>query len=321
MKLSVIIPAHNEEGSVTETVRQLFDALMQKRIDHEILVVNDHSTDETEKHLLELQSQIPTLRHLKNEGDSGFGHTVRLGLQHFNGDCVALMMADLSDSPNDLILFYEKMQSGFDCVFGTRWSKGGKVMGYPFLKRTLNRIFNNLVRLLFGIKYDDCTNAFKLYRRATIEGLKPFLSPHFNLTLELPLKAIVRGYTYAVVPNTWTNRKSGESKLRIKEMGSRYFFILLYCLIEKKFSKGDFKNNSAQNSECDIFYPSIGFQFFIKKNIECNKEYHGCFRKNERSKGWNVNAWGKKKEEDIFSDERRIVVSNHLQNHNDGHEV
>lgn len=96
---------------------------------------------------------------------------------------------------------------------------------------------------MFNLKYDDVTNAFKMYRRHTVQGLKPFLSPHFNLTVELPLKAIVRGYSYTVVPNTWRNRKYGESKLKIREMGSRYFFILLYCLIEKWFSRGDFKKN------------------------------------------------------------------------------
>ena len=97
------------------------------------------------------------------------------------------------------------------------------------------------MKLVFGIRYNDCTNAFKLYQRHTIEGLKPFLAPHFNLTLELPLKAIVRGYHYKVLPNSWINRKHGTSNLKIREMGSRYFFILLYCLIEKFFSKGDFK--------------------------------------------------------------------------------
>ncbi|HNR55765.1 MAG TPA: hypothetical protein PKJ19_11385, partial [Flavobacteriales bacterium] len=130
---------------------------------------------------------------------------------------------------------------GYDCVFGSRWMRGGEVIDYPLLKRWMNRIANNIIRLVFRLKYDDCTNAFKLYRRSTVEGLKPFLSPHFNLTLELPLKAIVRGYTYTVLPNSWRNRKTGESKLRIKEMGSRYFFIMLYCLIEKYFSRGDFK--------------------------------------------------------------------------------
>jgi dolichol-phosphate mannosyltransferase len=105
----------------------------------------------------------------------------------------------------------------------------------------LNRIANTIVRFTFGIRYNDCTNAFKLYKKETIDGLKPFMSPHFNLTLELPLKAIVRGYSYKVVPNSWTNRKFGVSKLKIREMGSRYFFIMMYCLIEKFFARGDFK--------------------------------------------------------------------------------
>jgi dolichol-phosphate mannosyltransferase len=150
-------------------------------------------------------------------------------------------MADLSDSPEDIVKFYNKMQEGYDCVFGTRWSKGGKVYDYPKHKLYLNRFFNNIVRILFGIKYNDITNAFKMYKKETIHGIQPFLSPHFNLTVELPLKAIIRGYTYTVLPNSWTNRKHGVSKLKIREMGSRYFFILLYCLIEKFFAQGDFK--------------------------------------------------------------------------------
>ncbi|HRF79755.1 MAG TPA: hypothetical protein PL070_06685, partial [Flavobacteriales bacterium] len=141
----------------------------------------------------------------------------------------------------DLVSFYRKMQEGFDCVFGSRWIRGGEVVDYPIVKRWVNRLSNTIVRLVFRLRYNDCTNAFKLYSRDTIEGIKPFLSPHFNLTLELPLKAIVRGYSYAVLPNSWRNRKTGESKLKIKEMGSRYFFIMLYCLIEKYFSRGDFK--------------------------------------------------------------------------------
>jgi dolichol-phosphate mannosyltransferase len=176
-----------------------------------------------------------------NAGPNGFGYAIRYGLERFSGDCVAIVMADLSDSPADLVAFYNKMKEGFDCVFGTRWSMGGKVYDYPRHKLFLNRFFNTIVRILFGIKYNDVTNAFKLYRRETIDGVKPFLSPHFNLTVEIPLKAIIRGYSYAVLPNSWTNRKHGVSNLKIREMGSRYFFILLYCLIEKFFSRGDFK--------------------------------------------------------------------------------
>ena len=205
------------------------------------MVVNDNSKDNTLQVLTHLQITIPTLVVHTNPGPNGFGYAIRYGLERFSGDCVAIVMADLSDSPNDLVAFYRKMMEGFDCVFGTRWSMGGKVYDYPRHKLFLNRFFNNVVRLLFGIKYNDVTNAFKLYKRETIDGVKPFLSPHFNLTVEIPLKAIIRGYTYAVLPNSWTNRKHGVSNLKIREMGSRYFFILLYCLIEKFFSRGDFK--------------------------------------------------------------------------------
>jgi dolichol-phosphate mannosyltransferase len=155
---------------------------------------------------------------------------------------IAMMMADLSDDPEDLVRYYRVAQeTGVDCVFGSRFIPGGTTYGYPRHKLLLNRFANTLVRLLFQIRYNDCTNAFKLYKREALDGLRPFLAPHFNLTLELPLKTIVRGYTYTVLPNSWRNRKSGASKLKIKEMGSRYLFILLYCLIERYFSRGDFK--------------------------------------------------------------------------------
>ena len=240
MKLSVVIPALNEEECIAVTVKALHDALLKNNIEHEILVINDHSTDGTESVLKSLQ-EIATLRYINNESANGFGYAVRTGLENFGGDCVAIFMADLSDSPDDLVLFYNKLQEGYDCVFGSRFIKGGKTIQYPIHKLLINRLANFIVRIAFGIKYNDATNAFKLYSKEVIAGLKPFLSPHYNLTLELPLKVIVRGYSYAVLPNSWTNRKHGVSKLKINEMGSRYLFILLYCFIEKLFAKGDFK--------------------------------------------------------------------------------
>lgn len=242
-KLSIVIPAYNEEDSIPNTVKKLYSTLLQNKIVHEILVVNDNSSDGTSDVLLALEKDIPTLRSIFNPSpNNGFGHAVRTGLDHFDGDCVAVFMADASDSPEDLVRFYEEMNvTDVDCVFGSRWISGGKVIDYPKKKKVINRLANTIVRFVFGFKYNDITNAFKLYKRETIDGIKPFLSPHFNLTLELPLKAIVRGYSYTVLPNQWENRKFGEAKLKIREMGSRYFFIMMYCLIEKYFSKGDFK--------------------------------------------------------------------------------
>jgi dolichol-phosphate mannosyltransferase len=242
MKLSVVIPAHNEEGSIAETITGIERAFATIKIDHEILVVNDNSKDNTEGVLRALCAQYPALRYITNPGPNGFGYAIRYGLDRFQGDCVAIMMADTSDSPYDLIRFYTVMvEKNVDCVFGTRWSKGGQVHDYPWLKKIINRLANRMIRILLNIGYNDTTNAFKLYKRQVIDGIRPILAPHFNLTIELPLKAIIRGYSYTVVPNTWTNRKVGASKLKIKEMGSRYFFILMYCFIEKYFSKGDFK--------------------------------------------------------------------------------
>ncbi|MGZ3693384.1 MAG: glycosyltransferase family 2 protein [Bdellovibrionota bacterium] len=246
MKLSVVIPAHNEEGSITETVMLLANALGAENIPFEILVVNDHSTDGTETILLELEKKIPGLRHLNNQPPNGFGFAVRKGLESFQGDVVAVFMADASDSPADLIKFYRTLvEKKVDCVFGTRFARESKVIDYPLLKLLLNRMANFFIKTLFGYRYNDTTNAFKMYRREVIQGLRPFLSHHFNLTVELPLKAIVRGYTYAVVPNSWTNRKAGVSKLKIKEMGSRYLFIVLYCLIERWFSRGDYRKQEV----------------------------------------------------------------------------
>jgi dolichol-phosphate mannosyltransferase len=245
MKLSVVIPAYNEAESLPETLGSLFAVLEREQIQHELLVVNDNSKDETEAVLNQLSGSMPSLKWVKNEGPNGFGYAVRYGLERFSGDCVAVFMADMSDSPEDLVLFYRKMLEGYDCVFGSRFKKGAKVIDYPSHKLWINRVANTLVKITFGYTYNDTTNAFKLYRRETMEGLKPFLSPHFNLTLELPLKAIVRGYSYVVLPNSWTNRKHGVSKLKIREMGSRYFFIMMYCFIEKYFSRGDFKKKRS----------------------------------------------------------------------------
>ncbi|HEY4787234.1 MAG TPA: glycosyltransferase family 2 protein [Bacteroidales bacterium] len=242
MKLSIVIPAYNEAESLPETIHSIYSELVKNVVDHEILVINDNSKDNTLEVLNKIKESVDTLRWITNEGPNGFGYAVRKGLANFNGDCVAIMMADLSDSPEDMIEFYKVLvDDNCDAVFGTRWSKGGKVYDYPFIKKVINRFANNIIRFSFRIKYNDTTNAFKMYKKSTIDGLKPFLSPHFNLTIELPLKVIIRGYSYTVLPNSWRNRKHGQSKLKIREMGTRYLFILLYCLIEKYFAKNDFK--------------------------------------------------------------------------------
>ncbi|MGE0712897.1 MAG: glycosyltransferase family 2 protein [Planctomycetota bacterium] len=242
MKLSVVVPAHNEEGCIEGTVRLLSQTLTREAIEHEIVVVNDCSTDRTAELLDALAAEIPELRVVATLPPNGFGFAVATGIDACTGDAVGVFMADASDDPEDLVRFYrELVRTGADCVFGSRFMRGGRTIDYPLPKLVLNRIANTGIRLLFGLRYNDVTNAFKLYRRETLEGSRPFISRQFNLTVELPLKAIVRGYDhYTVLPNSWTNRAAGESKLRVKEMGSRYAFTIIYCLIEKWLSRGDY---------------------------------------------------------------------------------
>jgi dolichol-phosphate mannosyltransferase len=239
--LSVVIPARDEEGAIEGTVRNLHAELSLHGVPHEIVVVDDHSSDGTVAVLRSLQSQIPALVSIANQGALGFGRTVAHGLARARGDAVVIMMADESDDCRDVVRYWTLLNEGWDCVFGSRFMPGGGVIDYPWLKRIINRVANFGIRLLFGIRYNDTTNAFKAYRSTVIEGCGPILAPHFNLTVELPLKAIVRGYTWTVIPITWRNRRLGVTKLKLREMGSRYFFIIMYVWLEKYFSKGDYR--------------------------------------------------------------------------------
>lgn len=247
--LSVLIPAHNEQGQIADTVLSLVRQLTTEGIRHEILVVNDNSSDGTEAILRELSTELSSVRYINNNPPNGFGFAVRKGLAEFRGEAVAIVMADGSDDATDVAAFFRKQQTGYDCVFGTRFALGGSCLDYPLPKLMLNRMANTIIRVLFGMRYNDITNAFKLYHRRVIAGVQPLLAYHFNLTVEIPLKAMIRGYRFAILPNSWRNRKEGVSKFKIKEMGSRYLFIVLYCLLEKMLAKGDYhslKDNHDQ---------------------------------------------------------------------------
>ncbi len=244
--LSIVIPAHNEEGCIVPTVQSISQLLEEERIAYEILVVNDNSRDRTEELLQQLSSQNSRVRYVNNYYPNGFGFAVRCGLENFQGDAVAIVMADSSDAPENIVDYYYKLQEGYDCVFGSRFIRGGRVIDYPTHKLLVNRLANLFIQILFGLKFNDTTNAFKAYRKEVIEGISPLLSHHFNLTVEMPLKAIVRKYSYATIPITWRNRATGVSKLKLKEMGSRYLFIVLYAWLEKNLSRGDYVRKRPQ---------------------------------------------------------------------------
>ena len=239
--LSIVIPARDEEGCIASTVEHLHLELTLQKVPHEIVVVDDGSSDATWKILTGLKNKISELAPTQNTGLHGFGRAIVWGLNQMKGDAVVIMMADESDDCRDVVRYWKLLNEGWDCVFGSRFIKGGGTIDYPAFKLFVNRSANLLIRTIFRIPLNDTTNAFKAYRREVIDGCRPLIAPHFNITVELPLKAIVRGFSWTTMPITWKNRRTGEAKLKIKEMGSRYFFICCYLWLEKYFSRGDYK--------------------------------------------------------------------------------
>ncbi|HEX2952126.1 MAG TPA: glycosyltransferase family 2 protein [Armatimonadota bacterium] len=247
MKLSIVIPARNEAGNVGRTVTNLCSYLDSVGIcDLEILVVDDGSTDETYATVQNIHAEESRIRVIQNQGKHGFGRAVTYGLQHFTGDAVIIYMADASDSPQDVAKYYYILRDEADCAFGSRFIRGSKVIDYPQFKLIINRIANLLIQLMFHLPFNDVTNAFKGYRANVIQGCQPLISPHFNLTVELPLKAIIRGYSYQVLPISWRNRDVGVSQLKLKEQGSRYLYSLLTVWFEWLLTKGDYHRPASE---------------------------------------------------------------------------
>jgi dolichol-phosphate mannosyltransferase len=241
VKLSIVMPAHDEAEVIAETLSRLTANLHSEGLDYEILVVDDGSTDGTSAVVAEIAAGDERMRCFRNAAPNGFGRAVRAGLAAYTGDAVVIAMADGSDDPRDVVLYYRVLEAGYDCAFGSRFMPGAEIKGYPRLKLAVNRVVNHGIRLVFRHGYNDTTNAFKAYKREVIEQMQPLISPHFNLTVEMPLKAVTRGFSYAIVPTSWTNRRAGASDLGLREMGSRYLFIVLYVFLEAHLSRGDYK--------------------------------------------------------------------------------
>lgn len=227
LKLSVVIPFHNEEGCAAGVVDELRGVLAAAAVPYELILINDNSTDDTPAILEDIARRDPAARVIHRSGNNGFGRAIRDGLEAAGGDAVAVYMGDGSDVPGDLVRCYTAMQEqGVDCVFGSRFTPQSTIGGYPVFKRVCNRLGNQLIRLLFFINHNDITNAFKLYRAPVIRAAMPLASTSFEITAELPLSAIVAGCSYAKVPISWRGREKGVSKYRIMVVAAKYLRVL-----------------------------------------------------------------------------------------------
>jgi dolichol-phosphate mannosyltransferase len=233
-KLSIVIPAYNEEKTIANCIHELQACLRDKHeIPYEIIVVNDNSKDHTEEAVQAEMAQDPAIRIVNRTPPGGFGRAIRSGMEVVRGDVVVVYMADLSDSPDDVVAYYRKIREGYDCVFGSRFMKGSEVQNYPPIKLFVNRIVNRCIQVLFWTRFNDLTNAFKAYRIAVIRDCGPYRACHFNLTLEMSLGALIRDYHIAQIPIRWYGRTWGSSNLKLGEMGRRYLSTLLMMFFQR----------------------------------------------------------------------------------------
>ncbi|GAA4449888.1 glycosyltransferase family 2 protein [Novipirellula rosea] len=247
--LSIVIPAYNEQGNIGPCIDELMSFLVdQHGIDTELIVVNDNSHDETEAEVLERVKRWPTIRLIRRQPPGGFGRAIRSGLEFVRGSVVVIYMADRSDHPADVLCYYNTIQQGYDCVFGSRFISGSSVKQYPRVKLVVNRIVNKMVQWMFWTEMNDLTNAFKAYRKEVIDQCGPYRACHFNITLEMSLSALICGYKIKQVPIQWEGRTWGSSNLRMREMGRRYLCTLLMLFFQRVLMSDDVRAESNRHT-------------------------------------------------------------------------
>src|SRR3989338_3024287 len=233
MKLSIIIPAHNEEENIAQAIEGIEECV---RIPHELVVVNDHSMDNTARVAQELSGRHSNISLIQNAFAKGFAGAVKTGFLRATGEIVVLIMADLCDDLSTVEKMLEQVYAGADVVCGSRYIKGGRRLGGSKLKGFLSHFAGVSIHLLLGIPTHDIANAFKMYRKKVIEAID-ISSRGFELSMELPLKAYYLGFKITEVPTVWRERTRGKSTFKIFRLLPDYSRLYLWAL-KRKFTKG-----------------------------------------------------------------------------------
>lgn len=270
--LSVCIPAHNEEQNIGRSIEAIAAELRRAGVPFEFVIANDNSQDGTERVVRAKMAEGHPIRLITRRPPGGFGRAIRSCLDHFRGDVVVVVMADLSDDPKDIVKYYDKICEGYDAVFGSRFLPGSVVKDYPKVKLVANRIGNKVIQLLFWTRHNDMTNAFKAYRADAIRSLLPLYASHFNLTIEMSLGVLIRGFKVAAVPIAWYGRTWGAAKFKISTLGRRYLATLMKVWAEQCFIHDDLM--VEHNRKLDRIRRNSGDDQ-VSTNIDAEDPGHG----------------------------------------------
>lgn len=228
MKISVVIPARNEEANVEKMVKLLMDNFKEQLL--EIIVVNDCSTDKTGLLLNKLAKKYKKLKPIHRKRNGGVGNAIRKGLSAVSkkADYVLMLDCDFTKNVRDIKKLIKSVKHG-DGVLGSRYMKGGELVGYPLPKKIANRIFHLLAKIFLGLPNADVTNNFRLYKYQIIASIRPFLkSQGFSINAEVGLYPHLLGYKLYETPVTWHGRTQdmGKSAFNVAKAGPGYISVL-----------------------------------------------------------------------------------------------
>lgn len=227
MKLTVVIPVHNEEEVIGDTLEKLESELT---IPHEVVVVNDHSTDRTADVVKEAIARWPAIRIIDNLLPPGFTNALKSGFGNVREGAIATVMGDLCDDPKTIEKMYEKIQEGYDVVCGSRYMKGGGKQGGRLLQNIFSKFVGLSLNKLTGIPTRDVSNAFKMYRREVVADMN-IEEAGFASSLEITVKAYVKNYRITEVPTVWRGRTKGQSSFRVFRVAKNYIRWYLWALL------------------------------------------------------------------------------------------
>ncbi len=230
MKLAIIVPAHNEEENILETITRIEDSVVN--IDYELIVVNDHSQDRTAEIVSSLCSKYSNLRLVENNRDKGFANALRTGFKNFNAEAVIPIMGDLCDDLSTIPKMLEKLDHGFDIVCGSRYIRGGRRIGGSKIKGVLSCFAGWSIHCLLGLPTHDIANAFKVYRSEVIDSID-IKACGFEISMEIPLKGYFQGFKMTEVPTAWKERARGESNFNIFKLLPKYIKLYIWAIFNR----------------------------------------------------------------------------------------
>ena len=233
MNVSIVIPAHNEEGNISELLDSLIK-LNGSLKNFEIIVVDDNSFDKTGLIAYNYSKKYKNIRVVhRSKGVNGMGAALKDGTNAARGKYIIWLMGDNSDDVTTIPKLIEKLKNDYDVVFGSRYMKGGSRGDSNPFKAMLSAGYTFVVCLIFGIKVHDITNPFRAFKRGVFNSIKLECND-FAISPEFSIKSHLSGYKLAEVPTGYTNRKAGQSKFNLIKMGIAYCKLFKYKKLMKK---------------------------------------------------------------------------------------